>query len=189
MKIPTHNGGMRKGEYQYIRQIIWSRTPCNLLVFGVGNDSNFWHESNPKGKTVFLEDYSLWEKKIRKQNPDLIICHVEYNTLVRNASKLLKAYRGGDKKCLHMKLPNKVKNKKWDVIIVDGPRGNSSRYPGRMKSIYMASILAAPDADIFLHDVHRRVEKQYSREFLGKRYDGVIGLERFNKEKSCQTSD
>jgi glucuronoxylan 4-O-methyltransferase len=65
-------------------------------------------------------------------------------------------------------LPAIVYEKNWDVIVVDGPSGDLSESPGRMASIYTASVLArgVNGSDVIVHDVDRMVEKWFSWEFL-----------------------
>ncbi len=65
-------------------------------------------------------------------------------------------------------LPPEVRDTEWDVVLVDAPRGTRWYRPGRMKSIYTASVLADPSGgDVFVHDCHRRVEREASDRFLG----------------------
>ena len=54
----------------------------------------------------------------------------------------------------------------WDVIFVDGPAGGSDGRPGRMKSIYMSSLLGDKGCDIFIHDHERVIENHYSQKYL-----------------------
>lgn len=65
-------------------------------------------------------------------------------------------------------LPEEVYKQKWDVIVVDGPSGDSLEAPGRMAAIYTAAIMARSGnlTDVFVHDVNRTVEKWFSWEFL-----------------------
>jgi hypothetical protein len=46
-------------QLKLIIDTIMNKTPTNLLVFGLGNDSIFWNKLNRKGTTVFLEDNKL----------------------------------------------------------------------------------------------------------------------------------
>ena len=57
----------------------------------------------------------------------------------------------------------------WKVIFVDSPQGGSSKRPGRMKSIYTASVLArrSTDVHVLVHDSTRPVEAAYSDRYLG----------------------
>ena len=49
-------GGMSEQEYRVIADAVVRRSPCNVLVFGTGYDSELWMKCNARGQTVFLED-------------------------------------------------------------------------------------------------------------------------------------
>ncbi len=152
-------------EYSCVRDQIVARRPCNLLVFGVGRDSQLWLQANPKGKCVFVEHHPRWIALTREEIPSINICQVEYNTRRYQWRRLLSSPAElfmGD-------LPHTVGSTRWDVIFVDGPQGNQFWRPGRMKSIYTAAQLAhrSGGTDVLLHDCNRRVEKAYADEFLG----------------------
>ena len=143
--------------------------PCRLLVFGLGNDSPFWSQANPNGRNAFLEDYQPWFDKITRKFPALEAYPVSYPCNITEWEDVIdKPDR------LAMDLPGEITGNKWDVILVDGPRGHkySQEHPGRMSSIYMASQLVARDGYVFVHDAERTVEDAYSTKYLGK--DQVI---------------
>lgn len=160
-------------EYKLVHDVVGDRAPCNLLVFGVGRDSQLWLEANAGGTTVFLEDVAEWADFARKEVPGIRVHDVRYGTL-RVFWHLLKhvpeSFRMKD-------LPQEVEETAWDVILVDAPRGTRWYRPGRMKSIYTASVLGGKSgADVFVHDCHRRVEREASDRFLGsERLAGEAG--------------
>ena len=67
-------------EYTYLAEEIEQLAPCNVLVFGLGNDSALWDQINTEGKTVFLEHNLEWYKKISSRNPRLNCYLVQYHT-------------------------------------------------------------------------------------------------------------
>lgn len=157
-------------EYSLIAEKLLEKTPCNMLVFGVGNDSSMWMDLNVGGKTVFLEDNMGWYKLIKAKRPNIQSYLVNYTTTRKEWKSLLKS----DCKLLYMSLPDEVLETKWDIIFVDGPAGGNKaeEVPGRMQSIYMASLLAsvALNCDVFVHDCNRKIEARYSAAFLQNIY-------------------
>lgn len=144
-----------------ILKTIKANSRCRLLIFGLGNDSPFWSTLNREGVTIFLEDNQQWFEKITKRSPHLTAFLMTYSTRRTDWKKLLDSPSS-----LQMALPRDVEKTKWDVILVDGPAGYGDDTPGRMKSIYAASRLAAKSADIFTHDCEREVEDAYCKYFL-----------------------
>ena len=72
-----------------------------------------------------------------------------------------------------MELPDYVWQTNWNFIFVDAPRGNKGYCPGRMQSIYTASLLATKSTGlvkILAHDYNRKVEKKYCNKYFGKNY-------------------
>jgi len=72
---------------------------------------------------------------------------------------------------LEMRLPSDVEATGWDVILVDAPRGTRWYRHGRMMSVYTAALLGRrASADVFVHDCHRRVERESSDQFFGSEH-------------------
>ncbi|WP_045224044.1 hypothetical protein [Methyloterricola oryzae] len=145
-----------------IVEVLRNKGPCKLLVFGLGNDSKFWHAVNKGGETVFLENHPGWLEKVVGAAPYIQAYLVNYDTRLRDWRELMAV---PDR--LALELPEAVLKQQWDVVLVDGPRGWNDQMPGRMKSIFEASRLVAPDGDIFVHDCEREVEDAYCNHFLG----------------------
>lgn len=145
--------------YEIIKSL---KKPVNLLIFGIGNDSIFWHRYNKHGKTIFLEDDIEWRENIINKYPEIKSFIIDHDSDISQWKELI-----DEPKRLYLKLPKEVKDTMWDVIIIDGPKGFKG-YPGRMKSIFMSSRLIKKNGDIFVHDSGRIVEKKYSDKFLRK---------------------
>jgi len=178
--LPQQN----RGEIELTLKVLSMRSPCNFLVFGLGHDSALWNALNAHGNTVFLEEDSNWLRQIRKSQPGMNAHHVQYQTRMSNADALLRNYRRSRSSCSPIQplrsskcelaltnLPSLVYDTEWDVIMIDGPRGFFDAAPGRMSAIFTAAVMARNrkkegSTDIFLHDVDRRVEQMYGREFL-----------------------
>ncbi len=158
-----------KKEILLTAKTVISTEECNLLVFGMGHDTPFWIELNGEGHTAFLEDNFQWYRKIIKSCPYAESYFINYTTKISEWEELLDK---PDK--LQVKLPEKIINTRWDVILVDGPAGAFTEYhiekiiepPGRMSSIYMASKLVKDEGHVFVHDCNRIVERIYADRYL-----------------------
>ncbi|KAL5555113.1 hypothetical protein UlMin_037349 [Ulmus minor] len=165
--------------------VLEKKSPCNFLVFGLGHDSLMWSALNHGGRTVFLEEDEAWIEQIRRRFPTLESYHVTYDSKVNQAENLMDVGRGpectavGDPKfsmCqLALKgLPSQVYEIQWDLIMVDAPTGYYEDAPGRMTAIYTAGMMARNrdegETDVFVHDVNRVVEDNFSKAFLCEGY-------------------
>lgn len=192
-----HNLLMEK-EINFLYELVSRKSPCNILVFGLETQySSQISTINRGGITVFLEDNPA---KIKANNStsntnSTRIQRVEYQTVARDAYKILKHARQNQKHCyisasdsakhdLHSnssrkcklmslvtKVPKEVYEVKWDLVIVDGPDGDKPEAPGRMAAIYIAGVLARRSKNkngthVLVHDVDRMIEKWFSWEFL-----------------------
>ena len=156
---------LRVPEIVRIVHAIRSLEGCNLLVFGLGNDSPFWRDVNKSGRTVFIEDDKPWFEKITLKYPLIEAYQISYPCNITQWREVL------DKpERLAIELPQNIAGDKWDVILVDGPRGNrfETYEPGRMSSIYEASRLVGADGYVFVHDAEREVENAYAAKYLGE---------------------
>lgn len=152
-------------EYELIAKQLLTKSPCKMLIFGVGNDSELWVNLNRNGLTVFLENNTEWLNKIRKQVPQLQAHLVHYKHTRQEWAELLSKL---DKNALLMQLPPSIFSTKWDIIFVDAPEGWSDQNPGRMTSIFTAAFLAqnSGNTHVFVHDCNRSIEDIYSTIFL-----------------------
>ena len=123
---------LNRNEIEMIRKTVKHKAPCNLLIWGLGNDSVFWTKVNRGGTTLFLEDNKIWFQKVNKKRKRLKAFLVDYNTQRTQWRELLES-----EDLLVIDLPKLVKETKWDIVIVDGPAGYSDTDSGRMKSIYL----------------------------------------------------
>ena len=161
-----NKGLMSKKQYLAVAKKLSEASPCNLLVFGLGEDSYLWNEINNGGVTFFLEDSADWISKIN--DGSLMVRHIKYNTEV---SKHLEM--GFDEEKLELDLPDEVQNLEYDFIIVDAPLGHQPprpyKGPGRMSSIYTASKLLKFGGTAVIDDMGRPVEEKYAFHYFGKR--------------------
>ena len=138
---------------------------CTCLS-DLGNDSVLWDQinsHNSQGKTIFLEHNPEWYEKILSKHPHLNCYFVQYHTKLSEWEILL------DRNPIELKmdLSGEVMETPWDLIFVDAPEGYEITKPGRMQSIYMASILGQKGlSHVFVHDCDRQVEEIYCSHFL-----------------------
>lgn len=157
---------MSAQEYSQITKRLLEKGPCNLLVFGVGRDSELYMRINAEGTTIFIEDNPEWIAYAKEHNPEIEIVQVTYKTRRKEARKYLQL------DLLHtlaLDLPKSITEKVWDVIIVDAPAGYDASQPGRMQSIYSAAALAKSGCDVFVHDCDRLVERLYSDHLFSRK--------------------
>jgi len=150
-------------QLRLISVTVKDKSPCRLLVFGLGNDSVFWSVLNRSGVTVFLEDNKDWYEKITQRSKNLTAYLVNYHTKRNEWKTLLES-----PSLLDMNLPNDILTQEWNVILVDAPAGWNDQSTGRMKSIFLASQLVGNSGDVFVDDCDREVENNYSTTFLKK---------------------
>lgn len=89
-----------------IAETLTSKSPCNCLVFGVGRDSSLWMELNKNGRTVFLEDDTVWLDVAKEEVKDIEAYLVTYNTKITQWKPLL-----NQPSRLKMVLPDAIANK------------------------------------------------------------------------------
>ena len=163
--VANNPGQMSFDQYQYIYDTVSSKNGCNFLIFGLGKDSQLWIEANKNGNTVFVEDNIEWIN-FCKSIPNLDVRHVNYTNVGHDYEKLLEDYKLGINN-LNLDLHNDIRQKKWDIILVDGPANYGFDVPCRMKSIYETYNLSKlnNDIDIFVHDVNKIIIKTYTNYF------------------------
>ncbi|KAF3590145.1 hypothetical protein F2Q69_00030146 [Brassica cretica] len=172
-------------EVSVSKRVLDKKSPCNFLVFGLGHDSLMWASLNHGGRTLFIEEDKAWIETVTNKFPNLESYHVVYNTKVKNSDKLMEL--GRSEECTSVTDPRNSKcdlalkdfpadfyETKWDLIMVDAPTGYHEEAPGRMSAIYTAGLLARNredgETDVFVHDVNRPVEDEFSATFLCKGY-------------------
>ncbi|QCD81174.1 glucuronoxylan 4-O-methyltransferase 2 [Vigna unguiculata] len=185
-KIASHTPNttttLTEKEFRVLSDLIALKSPCNLLIFGFQPQYLTLSNMNAAGSTIFLDDDPDKISKARINSNNTQIYRFEYNMPTKAGYKLLKHARQNPAACVPDprflqkskcklalgNLPLQVYEKKWDVMVVDGPSGDSPESPGRMGSIYTTSVLARAGnaSDVIVHDVDRIIEKWFSWEFL-----------------------
>lgn len=149
---------MSPAQIEAVSSAILSRSPgCNLLVFGLGNDSPLWNAINKDGYTLFIEDIPEWIAKMSAAHPDLNIDKVSYQ-----GTTVASAIADPVTTIQRAKVPDVLLQRVWDVIIIDGPMGYAPNLPGRSLPICWAKQMAKPSTHIFVDDYDRDLERTYA---------------------------
>lgn len=141
---------------------------CNLLIFGLGYDSSFWHDINFRGRTVFIEDSQEWISNVQQtQGKNFEIVKVQYQTeLERDKNKFKDTSLWT---ALRMDLPIEITKTEWDIVIVDAPMGYKKGDPGRWQSIYMAASLRRLKQSLtVIDDCDRSTENDFALLVFGR---------------------
>ncbi|XP_038895890.1 glucuronoxylan 4-O-methyltransferase 1 [Benincasa hispida] len=180
-RTSANEAAISETEFKLLSNLIGEKAPCNLLFFGIEPQYLNLSAVNDGGKNVFLEDDPYKLSTFRVDSNHTRMYKIDYKFHAEKAYKLLKQARG-NKSCAPdsglrnsskcklalTDLPKEVYEVKWDVVVVDGPRGDSPHAPGRMATIYSAAIMAREGntTDVVVHDTDRMIERWYSWEFL-----------------------
>ncbi len=95
-----------------------------FLIFGLGNDTEFWKTLNSSGKTVFLEDNDFWTARLASRVKSINVFQIKYTTKLSDWKQLLEKQEK-----LEISLPDSVQSQKFDVILVDAPAGYDDLTP------------------------------------------------------------
>ncbi|KAK8306540.1 hypothetical protein V6Z12_D03G134500 [Gossypium hirsutum] len=170
-KVPSNAAGVHIGSH---------KTSLNATLLAP-KEFMFLSDLIRRGITIFLEDDPYKISEINADSNGTHIYEVEYKVPAKKAYELLKHARESPAcapatsllqqstcKLALRSLPKQVYQLKWDVVVVDGPIGDAPEAPGRMSTIYTASMLAraGTTTHVLVHDVHRTIEKWFSWEFL-----------------------
>jgi glucuronoxylan 4-O-methyltransferase len=130
------------------------RFAARFLIHGCGLDSPFWHRLNAHGRTLFVETDEAWVRAIRVLAPDLQVTgYPDLPTTVAQGEAEVDADA-----LARAPLPEWAKEA-WDLVLIDGPVGYEPQHPGRALPIFWAADALQSNADIFVDDYQRPLER------------------------------
>ncbi|KAL4232202.1 Polysaccharide biosynthesis [Mactra antiquata] len=167
-KLSQLPAGIQMGKLQIGKILSVLPRNGNLLVWGLGFDSPFWHDST-EGKVIFIEEIGTpWYGRITRKYPFLTAYQVKYSTyLYKSFERYSRNRTFWTELDLRNQLPLDVNDTAWDVIIVDAPMGYRPWSPGRYQSIYTSAMFAKVGTHIFVDDYERKVDYEMSNQILG----------------------
>ena len=140
-------------------------------MFGVGGDSIIWNTVNENGYTLFVEHDAQWSKKTLEQVPQIRILNHEFLTRCEPNLPIDQQPPINMADLLRYPMPEELAQKRWDVILIDGPTGFDNTCPGRALPIFWSSLISDNTCDIFVDDYSRPVEFIYTNKFLFPKYN------------------
>lgn len=163
------------------RHATLTKGSTNLLVWGCGVDTAIWFaanaESNSKNlnRTLVVENDKSWIDNVTSVRPDLAKSIVFFNDYKSSVAKYKDYVANPDPEGFRSRLPKRVSEVCWDVVLVDAPPGWAQHQPGRHEVISWVAHQArrcleqgrsTNEIVVFVHDVERPAEGEASRKFL-----------------------
>lgn len=175
-----------------------------ILVFGLGYDSYMWYLlAQSRCCTIyFVEDLPEYIE-MNPQIPTSLIIPISYNkTTVKDSLQLFtepeeRQIRKRYERVVGCPPPEIACLGLFDVILVDGPRGNTDSAPGRFIPIYWAATkVAAPNAIIYIDDAERLLESNLIQLYFANKPSLILdsgegsGVDRRHRRytKCCRVS-
>ena len=146
------------------------RPRYKMLVFGLGYDSNMWHNANSEGLTVFVEEHTKWidlNKNIPRENV------VQYKYPFKMTEKPLNLEPYEPPQSIFDRGP-------YDIIIIDGPGGHNNKCPGRLIAYYWSTLVSKPGTLVYMDDAKRPLEK-----YCINRFYNLKDKFMFQERKGC----
>lgn len=171
---------MSHEQYTEITRELLKMRPCNMLIWGAGNDIWLWAAANIQGQIAALESDRQWLKtSAGKVRESVHFVSVSFKQKVAKSAGLLEHPMKVD---LLVDVPSNLSETAWDIVLVDGPAGNSLDSPGRMESLYTSSVLIAnvvrrwrKNVTLYIHDASRDVERNWADAVFGTAYTETYG--------------
>ena len=154
----------RKSQFR-IEQIEWiiaqagDRMNGQVLFFGSGYDSPMWARICD---VCFLEDNVRFYRKLFDPSHN---CAIKAWPVIYHTRK--KNWEADLSNQTRITLPREIETNRFDVIIIDGPRGDKPEAPGRVSPAVHSKELVKPGGMIFMDDLHRKVDLAIAESVFG----------------------
>eukprot|EP00238_Polyblepharides_amylifera_P006315 CAMPEP_0196581914 /NCGR_PEP_ID=MMETSP1081-20130531/36441_1 /TAXON_ID=36882 /ORGANISM="Pyramimonas amylifera, Strain CCMP720" /LENGTH=225 /DNA_ID=CAMNT_0041902317 /DNA_START=483 /DNA_END=1160 /DNA_ORIENTATION=+ len=160
-------GQMSFEQYSYVVGLIFRHFPCNLLVWGAGQDTSLWRTVNRGGRTAFLEDTQKFINAVQQRIPEAELHVVTYKQSMEKHYDMLRNMTDAN---LLIQLPGDLNAVEWDIILVDAPSYKVSRMESIYTSNKLKNVLVGKGrvVHILVHDAERHMERVWCDTVLGK---------------------
>ena len=130
----------------------------NVLVFGLGYDSQLWYQANGKKNIFFVEDNQFYIE-INSNVSEVVKYDYSGVTVEKSLSGLVDVTK--------FDVPKSIKDHSpFDVILIDGPQGCSMNSPGRELPFFWSKILSNDLTKFYIDDLHRPLEKMLVEKYF-----------------------
>jgi 16S rRNA G966 N2-methylase RsmD len=166
------------GEEQVKEMKHYIRANSNVLVWGMGYDTQMLKDMSCRGRVVFIETNTKWYNLIKHQT-NAEAYQIEMEKRLFDANKKFMSLTSKNATLdtwldVSTLLPMNVSRTRWDVIIIDGPPASNPHTEGRHHAIYTTRKMVHKGTIVFLDDCERNHEAFFASRFLKPNPNAVV---------------